>query len=543
MVLSALVLLRGLFLVNVVLALDRSRPNFVLFLQDDQDEYLGGWTPMKQATTMLVENGARATNGFIHTPVCCPSRSELLTGRYFHNVRMPSPSGGCMHADTEKVNPHSFAKHLGELNYTAAWFGKHLNAYPHHPPPGFDCPTCYWFANGGGDDFEPGGFLNATFSDFDGGVAANGSAYHRSPGVYQADTNGEHAGYTTSIIANKSIEWLKKVATGPQPFFLAVASKGPHIPATPAPWHTGAFSDKAAPRTPDYNASAEQLAGHHWLIAQQDPITEEQGHQIDDLFRNRWRTLLSIDDAIAGVVDTLESVGAMSSTYFVITSDHGFNLGQHRLPSCKLNVYDHDLRIPMVIKGPGIKGGTTFDNPVSNVDIAPTILGLAGVDTSKIAPAMDGRSMASLLIDAADSDVMLATRQHLKRESEDWQAVAWRKHHLVEYHSNGNLVRYGHLVDDVHSNTYRALRFTKDGPVGSGNMLYAEFTSLEDWNFSSYSFVEIFDLDKDPHQLNNLANTTSQSTKASLHDLLKAQWQCAGRTCEELTSAPEILAM
>merc|ERR1712187_94138 len=111
-------------------------------------------------------------------------------------------------------------------------------------------------------------------------------------------------------------------------------------------------------------------------------------------------------------------------------------------------------------------------------------------------------------------------------------APSWRTHHFVEYYSLGNVVRTGHLVDDSKSNTYRALRFTHDGPVGSGNMLYAEFTAVQDWNFTNYNFVEIFDMDKDPHQLHNLANKTSLSIKAKLLSLLQAQWECAGQNCE-----------
>lgn len=82
----------------------------------------------------------------------------------------------------------------------------------------------------------------------------------------------------------------------------------------------------SAPRTPDYNASAEVLADHHWLIAQQGPITQEQGAIIDELFRNRWRTLLSVDDAIAGMHAAVDELGLLNQTYFIISSDHGYNL-------------------------------------------------------------------------------------------------------------------------------------------------------------------------------------------------------------------------
>lgn len=493
---------------------------------------------MVKAQSLLGDQGVRASNWFIHTPVCCPSRAELLSGRYFHNIRNPTPDGGCMHVNTDKVNPRSFATYLTEMaGYSTAWFGKHMNSCPHAPPPGFDCPNCYWFTNGGGSDSEPGGYLNATFNDFKGGVAVDGTPYHSKAGTYKANTMGEYAGYTTSIIANKSIEWVRNVGAVNEPFFVAVASKGPHVPATPAPWYSSAFSDHAAPRTPDYNASAEQLAGHHSLIANQEPITEKQGETIDELFRNRWRTLLSIDDAIEGMVQTLQDVGVSERTYFLITSDHGYNLGQHRLPSCKLNVYDHDLRIPFIINGPGIKAGTRFDMPASNVDVGPTILGLAGIDSYSLSPVMDGKSIAPLILDAHDPALMPSTARHLLAV----ESSPWRQHHFVEYYSLGKVVRTGHPVDDAESNTYRALRFTSGGPVGSGNMLYAEFTALTDWNFTDYSFVEIFDMDEDPHQLNNLAPSVPASVKTKLHNMLQTQWECSGKNCELDELAPLVV--
>ena len=100
---------------------------------------------MHQTQSLVAERGVFATNWFAHTPVCCPSRAQFLTGRYFHNLRMPTPAGGCMHVQTavpgvaDKVNPHSFAAHLArEGGYTGAWLGKHLNgnACPREPPPG-----------------------------------------------------------------------------------------------------------------------------------------------------------------------------------------------------------------------------------------------------------------------------------------------------------------------------------------------------------------------------------------------------------------------
>eukprot|EP00463_Aulacantha_scolymantha_P001085 TRINITY_DN1754_c0_g1_i1.p2 TRINITY_DN1754_c0_g1~~TRINITY_DN1754_c0_g1_i1.p2 ORF type:complete len:130 (+),score=23.85 TRINITY_DN1754_c0_g1_i1:347-736(+) len=125
-----------------------------------------------------------------------------------------------------------------------------MNQCPQKPPPGFDCPSCYWFTNGGGKDGEPGGYINASFHDYPGGKPNPDNG-----GNYKGNTNGEFAGYTTSIVANKSIAWVKKVAPL-GPFMVTVAPKAPHIASTPAPWYkTGTWIDNlSAPRTPDYNA-------------------------------------------------------------------------------------------------------------------------------------------------------------------------------------------------------------------------------------------------------------------------------------------------
>ena len=95
----------------------------------------------------------------------CPSRAEFLSGRYFHNIRETTPSGGCMHVDDSKVVDFMYAYYIEKAGYNVGYFGKNLNACPTAAPPGFDCPDCYWFANGGGKDSEPGGYLNASFHD------------------------------------------------------------------------------------------------------------------------------------------------------------------------------------------------------------------------------------------------------------------------------------------------------------------------------------------------------------------------------------------
>lgn len=142
------------------------KPNIVFFITDDQDQMLGasfptinGSTPMRHTLTDLAAKGATATNMFVHTPICCPSRSELLSGRYFHNIKQragappPKPGSVCMHVDESKINDHTFAKPLHDAGYAVGIFGKYLNNVPDwlSPPEGVDA----WMANGGGDYIAP----------------------------------------------------------------------------------------------------------------------------------------------------------------------------------------------------------------------------------------------------------------------------------------------------------------------------------------------------------------------------------------------------
>lgn len=457
-----------------------------------------------------------------------------------------------MHIDEDKVNPVSYAAHLEEAGYTNAYFGKHLNACPQSPPPGFDCPTCYWFAYGGDtahhancSDWLPsggckgGGYYDSAFFDYDGGIPAKVSIASESPnpvpGFYQADRQGEYAGYSASIVANKTIAWIKRVAHGKKPWMVTVGNRAPHQPFSPAPWYeegmpaSAWIDDLKAPRTPDYNASCPD---HHWLVAHQDIITEKQAEQTDNVFRNRWRAQMSVDDGIAGIVDAVEGLGVADRTYFIVTSDHGWNLGQHRLPGGKHNVYDHAVRIPFVIRGPGITADTTFDFSASNVDVAPTLLGLAGVGGSDSETLMDGKSVVPLLVDPDNSAVLPSTKHHIAALTSG-SAVAdlaadWRTFHPIEFAALNNHSWFGHLIDDVVSNTYRAIRFVADPTYG--DLLYAEFTAVSDWHFEAPVHYELFNMTEDPHQLKNIYHGFNKAHKKDLQKRLLQQWTCAFNT-------------
>ena len=186
----------------------KGSPNIVWFLTDDQDQKLGGSFPqhngvgpMPKAKALLADKGATATQWFIHTPICCPSRSELVSGMYFHNLK--GTQGGCMHIDENKVNNQTFALYLHQRGYTVGMFGKYLNNNPKIAPLGIDA----YMTNGGGTYTHP---------QFDTTGVSDLAPYYMADGGWQ----GNSSDYTTAVVGNTSLSWIKKVAKGTKPFFV-----------------------------------------------------------------------------------------------------------------------------------------------------------------------------------------------------------------------------------------------------------------------------------------------------------------------------------
>jgi N-acetylglucosamine-6-sulfatase len=257
-------------------------------------------------------------------------------------------------------------------------------------------------------------------------------------------------------------------------------------------------------------------------------MTDTQMHASDALYRNRWLSLLSVDDLVEDFVAALTTAGAIDSTYFLFTSDHGFRFGQYRMPEGKWNTYDNDLRIPMVVRGPGIAANTVFDHLASNVDTMPTILGFAGVATPD---SMDGKSLAQLLVTDVDA-APAPTRELLAAESKK-QQDSWRNDLLVEYYGLGDVVRYEHL-EDTGNNTFRTLRIIDpNGEAGLKNAKYVEFVNSSNWDHIGPALeFELFDLDADPWELKNVYSSATDKVKTDLNQRVDKLFRCRGTaTC------------
>jgi arylsulfatase A-like enzyme len=284
------------------------------------------------------------------------------------------PDGGFEKFHALHEDESTIGTWLKVAGYRRGFMGKYLNGYPdtaaqNYIPPGWDD----WNSPAGGDPY----------SEFNYTMNENGTLVN-----YGSQTNE----YMTDVLSRKATAFIQQAASDRRPFFLFVATYAPHQPATPAPKYASAFQGEQAPRPPSYN-EADVSGKPDWIKAK--PLLGQPAqNQMDNLFRKRMQTMLSVRDLIENVIDTLRKQGLLEDTYLIFTSDNGFHLGEHRLHAGKLTPYEEDIRVPLFIRGPGIPAGQERQEIVANIDLAPTIAELA---EARVPDFVDGRSFVSLL--------------------------------------------------------------------------------------------------------------------------------------------------
>uniref|UniRef100_A0A672GWX5 N-acetylglucosamine-6-sulfatase n=1 Tax=Salarias fasciatus TaxID=181472 RepID=A0A672GWX5_SALFA len=474
------------------------RPNIVLILTDDLDLTMGGLTPLKKTQRLIGDAGMSFTNAFVASPLCCPSRASILTGKYPHNHRVVNNTleGNCSSAAWQKSEePNVFPALLrSAAGYQTFFAGKYLNQYGRsaagglqHVPPGWN----YWV----GLD-QDSRYYNYTLS-------VNGK-----PQKHGADYSKD---YLTDLLANVSLDFLQYKSSY-QPFFMMVATPAPHHPWTPAPQYQDHYNSTKAPRDPNFDHHGKDK---HWLIRQaKTPMANSSVEFLDTAFRKRWQTLLSVDDLVETIVQRLEVRGELDNTYIFFTSDNGYHTGQFSLPMDKRQLYEFDIRVPLMVRGPKIKPNQTSQMLVANVDLGPTFLDIAGYDLNKTQ--MDGMSFLPILHGQMNSS-------------------SWRTDILVEYEGEGSDVSipscpllgpglwfcYPDCVcEDAFNNTYACVRTV----TPSVNLQYCEFDDNE-------VFVEVYNLTADPFQLNNIAKSIEQEVLEEMNHRLMMLQSCSGATC------------
>lgn len=360
---------------------DRNRrPNIVVIMTDDQDEALGSMNSMPKTLRIMQDGGVHFRNSFVTTPVCCPSRSSFLTGLYAHNHKVYTNAINCSSSQwRETMESRSFATYLSNAGYRTGYFGKYLNQYDgKHIPAGWR----EWL----------GLVRNSAFYNYT--VNFNGMMIQKGDNYYED--------YFTDLIANDSVNFLKlsKRLISRGPVLMVLSTPAPHGPEDAAPQYQHMFMNNTSHRTPAWNY-APNMDKYNFLQLK-DKMTEQEKTFTDLLHTKRLQTLQSVDDLVEKVYHTLIELDELDNTYMIFTSDHGYHLGQFGVAKGKTLPYDFDIRVPLYIRGPGISERSVISNIVTNVDLAPTILDMAGIQTPSH---MDGRSMLQLLEAYRDGQV------------------------------------------------------------------------------------------------------------------------------------------
>jgi len=378
-----------------------ARPNIVVILTDDQDD-TGSMNYMPKTVSLLAEHGITFTNSFVNFSLCAPSRSSFLTGQAAHNDGVRSNKErygggwGAFRKDEENVLPIW----LKAAGYETAFLGKYVNGYAKGKPPR---GIAYW-ANLAGNWLHlsnvPSNPATWVPPGWDLWYALTRERYYD----YSVNENGtlihfghEARDYSTDVLKDRAARFIKDQAGSTAPFFMLVSTKAPHGqgdegekgPAIAAPKYEHAFMDVTIPRNPAFYGAGVtgKEPGQPVLVGKRGDLETE--------YRKELQSLQSVDDLVEAVVTTLRDAGKLDNTLIVYTSDNGYLFGEHGL-SGKGVPYEGSIKVPLVIRGPGLPENQKRSQLVNNLDVVATIEDLAG---AKPGLACDGHTLAPLFAD------------------------------------------------------------------------------------------------------------------------------------------------
>ena len=376
------------------------RPNILIVVTDDQ-RATGTLGVMPKTRRYFVRGGVRFSNAFAVTPLCCPSRATILTGRYAHNTGVRN-NGRIGRLDRTTL----FPRLLQEAGYRTAIAGKFFNHWPLETQP----PYFERWATGGITSY-----IDPTFN-VDGSVRT----IH---------------GYSTTLIRRFSGRFLRHFETDDTaPWLLYVAPQAPHHPWVPAAQHrsrpVGTWRGNPALFESDRSDKPPFVRRVYY--------SPSKGRRVR---AGQLRSLMSVDDMVGGIFATLRRLGETERTLAIFTSDNGFLWADHHLGGPRRTAgdkrfpYTASIKIPLLLRWPGhVPAGSRSSRITGTVDIAPTVLRAAGVSPDPTKPPMDGRSM---LTGEERTRIVLEYWRGLIDWIPNWASLRTQGYQYIEYYKNG----------------------------------------------------------------------------------------------------------
>ena len=427
--LAALTLSAVLAVQSGTTAVAQAKPNILVLMTDDQT--VESLRVMSNVNSLLARQGVTFTNSFASFPLCCPSRTTYVTGQYGHNHTIMGnapPAGG--YDKFAPLQANALPAWLQRAGYTTVHLGKYLNGYgrarPLEVPPGWS----EWY---GSTDPSTYRFYNYTLNE-------NGRLVTYGTGA---------ANYQVDVYNRKAVELVRRLAPSDKPFFLSVAFLAPHsggprdpddpgnqATPSPAPRHRNAFANQPLPAPPSLNEA--DVSDKPAAIRNRRLIPPARLNAMRENYQQRLESLLSVDEAVRDILSALDATGELSRTLVVFTSDNGFFHGEHRIPDGKVLVYEPSVRVPLIVRGPGLPRGVQRTNLVANVDLAATILDAAGGRADR---RLDGRSLLPFA-----RDPLVRSGRDILLETPTYSAIRTPLHVFVQ-HSSGEQELYDLTAD------------------------------------------------------------------------------------------------
>ena len=489
------------------------RPNILVLMVDDMRDDDLQFLPNVQR--LITDRGVRFTNALSPHPLCCPARASFLTGLYSHNHEVWShkPPFGFRVLEDRQTLP----VWLRDLGYSTTFLGKYLNGYGRQR------------LRDGGSSLR---YIPPGWTDWRGAIDNRGlDEEHLAGGTYRyfdttLNVNGRlephNSYYQTHLFSQITQQVVRDRARSPQPFFMWTSFVAPHggtprekdDPA-PVEMASGMVQRFPTPARPDYvkgrfdhritripGATFDAgVAGKPYFIKRKPPLSPAEQAAILESYRQRVETLSVVDDEVANIVESLERTGELDNTYVVLTSDNGYFLGENRMRRGKILPYEPSLRVPLVVRGPGLPEGEVRTDPFLMTDFAPTLVDAAGGGRPPVP--VDGQSMLEV---AEDGD------------------RGWTRGVITETGP-----RYLHARDQEALGSRLLAR--PEGPswkrfsqgVRTARYLYVEHASRE---------RELYDLLRDPHETHNLVDDPSMRrvVRALARELDRLR-DCLGPSC------------